>query len=207
MKAAGQSLAFRRSVYRWKCIPSRDYKAATTAADRSKAPAFGTPPELKLPEAAARDAFQRAEGDSGRATRGAAGELSGWTSDAGYAADQSAAPGTAKHDDGVADRRHENAQRAADQRRAGAAGRADCSAFSNLDFSFVRLSALKSKLDPSLELYADVILNPSFPEADFKREQKLQSLESSGRKRRRYRWRLRVFPALLYGEGTHTETH
>ena len=38
----------------------------------------------------------------------------------------------------------------------------------------MRLSALKPKLDPSLDLFADVILHPSFPEADFKREQKLQ---------------------------------
>ena len=48
-----------------------------------------------------------------------------------------------------------------------------CSWISNLDLSFVSLSALSAKLDPSLDLFADVILNPSFPEAEVKREQKL----------------------------------
>ena len=43
---------------------------------------------------------------------------------------------------------------------------------SNLDLSFVSLSALTCKLDRSLDLFADVILNPSFPEAEVTREQK-----------------------------------
>ncbi len=45
---------------------------------------------------------------------------------------------------------------------------------SNLDMSSVTLSALKENLDASLEIYADVILNPSFPEEDFKRLQQQQ---------------------------------
>ena len=55
--------------------------------------------------------------------------------------------------------------------------------FSNLDFSSVQLSALKSELDASLDVYADVILNPSFPEADFDRLKQQNALsESSERK-------------------------
>src|SRR6266481_6021133 len=44
---------------------------------------------------------------------------------------------------------------------------------SNLDLSFVSLSALTAKLDPSLDLFADVVLHPSYPETEVKREQKL----------------------------------
>ena len=35
-----------------------------------------------------------------------------------------------------------------------------------LDVSSVSLEALKENLDSSLDIYADVILNPSFPQAD-----------------------------------------
>src|SRR5258708_9228817 len=76
---------------------------------------------------------------------------------------------------------------------------AELRANSNLDMSTVRLSALKSKLDPSLELFADVILNPSFPDADFKRQQKLQLAAIDREKNTPAQMALRVFPALLYG--------
>src|SRR5260221_8753300 len=49
---------------------------------------------------------------------------------------------------------------------------AQISAGSNLDLSTVHLSSLKSKLDDSLALYADVVLNPAFPQSDFDRQQK-----------------------------------
>jgi zinc protease len=76
---------------------------------------------------------------------------------------------------------------------------AELRANSNLDMSTVRLSALKSKLDPSLELFADVILNPSFPDADFKRQQKLQLAGIEREKNTPVQMALRVFPGLLYG--------
>jgi zinc protease len=65
----------------------------------------------------------------------------------------------------------------------------------------VRLSALKSKLDSSLELYADVILNPAFPATDFQRQQKLQIAAIQREKNTPQQMGLRVLPALLYGEG------
>lgn len=62
------------------------------------------------------------------------------------------------------------------------------------------MSALKDKLDPSLDLFADVILNPSFPEADFKRLQKQQLAGIQREKVEPSSMALRVFPRLLYGE-------
>src|SRR5439155_14598206 len=73
--------------------------------------------------------------------------------------------------------------------------------FSNLDTSVVRLSALKTKLDPSLALYADVILNPTFPQEDFERQQKLQLAAIQREKVTGIAMGLRVLPALLYGKG------
>jgi len=76
---------------------------------------------------------------------------------------------------------------------------AQISAGSNLDLSLVHLSALKAKLDDSLALYADVILNPSFPEADFARQQK-QTLAGIKREENApVAAALRVMPGLLFG--------
>ncbi len=63
------------------------------------------------------------------------------------------------------------------------------------------MSALTDNLDPSLELFADVALNPSFPEEDFGRL-KQQTLAGIQREKvQPFAMALRVFPGLLYGEG------
>jgi zinc protease len=120
--------------------------------------------------------------------------------DAGYASDQFGLPGTASLamamlDEGTTSR---TALEISDELdRLGA----NLGAGSNLDVSSVRLSALKENLDPSLELFADVILNPSFPEKEFERLRKQQLAAIQREKGRPVSMALRVFPRLLYGEG------
>jgi zinc protease len=184
-------------VYIAEVQPFPDYKATSTAFDRSHAPALGTPPEVKLPK------LERARLSNGLkvilAERPGLPLVNFWmTTDAGYAADHSAAPGTAKLVstlllDGT---RTRNALQINDQ--AALLG-ARLLAYSDLDFSYVQLSALKEKLDPSLELFGDVILNPSFPDADFKREQKLQLDAIQQEQDDPIGMALRVFPGLVYG--------
>jgi zinc protease len=77
---------------------------------------------------------------------------------------------------------------------------AELGAGSNLDLSFITLSALSAKLDPSLNLFADVVLNPSFPEGDVKREQKLVLSAIEREQSTPQTMAYRVMPALLYGE-------
>ena len=179
--------------------PFPEYKTASTGADRSKAPVPGTPPDLKLPK------LQRATLSNGLkvilAERHEVPLVNFWmATDAGYAADQLASPGTASLtssllDGGTSTR---TALQISDQ--AAALG-AQLRAYSNLDLSFVQLSALKAKLDPSLDLFADVILNPIFPDGDFKRQQK-QTLAAIEREQNTpVQMALRVFPGLLYGAG------
>src|SRR5262249_27592610 len=60
-------------------------------------------------------------------------------------------------------------------------------------------SALTSTLDGALDIYADVILNPAFPEADFKRLQKQLLAAIQQEKIEPMSMALRVFPKLLYG--------
>jgi zinc protease len=67
--------------------------------------------------------------------------------------------------------------------------------------SAVTLSALTSNLDASLELWADVILNPSFPKEDFGRLQKQTLAQIQREKATPIQMALRVFPQLLYGSG------
>jgi zinc protease len=73
--------------------------------------------------------------------------------------------------------------------------------YSNLDLSFVSLSALTAKLDPSLDLFADVVLHPSFPENEVKREQKLVLAGIEREQNAPATLALRLMPALLYGPG------
>jgi zinc protease len=186
-------------VYILEVDPFPEYKTASTGADRSKAPGSGTPPELNLPK------LQRATLSNGLkvilAERHAV-PLVNFTlaTDAGFASDASTAPGTANLamqvlTDGT---RTRNALQISDELEVlGATLRGS----SNLDLSFVSLSALSSKLDPSLDLFADVVLHPSFPEAEVKREQKLVLAGIEREQNTPATMALRVLPALLYGSG------
>jgi zinc protease len=71
----------------------------------------------------------------------------------------------------------------------------------SLDSSTVNLNALKSRLEPSIALWSDVILNPSFPEAEIerKRQQTLGSIFYE--KGVPTALALRILPSLLYGDG------
>ena len=184
-------------VYILEVLPFPQYKTAASGADRAKAPEIGTPPTLKLPK------LQRAKLANGLsvvlAERHEVPLVTFWmASDAGYAADEFASPGTANMTMALltGGTKTRNALEISDQL---AMLGAELRANSNLDESIVRLSALKSKLDASLELYADVILNPSFPDADFKRQQKLTLAGIEREKNTPVQMALRVFPALLYG--------
>ena len=119
---------------------------------------------------------------------------------AGYAADQFAAPGVstmtmAMLDEGTASM---DALQISDKLESLGA---DLNAGSNLDFSVVSLSALKENLDASLAIYADVILNPAFPQSELDRLRRLQIADIQQEKRRPTSMAIRVLPRLLYGEG------
>ncbi len=186
-------------VYILEVDPFPEYKTAATGADRSKAPDVGTPPELKLPK------LQRATLSNGLkvilAERHAV-PLVDFTlaSDAGFASDAGTTPGTANLamqvlTDGTQTR---NALQISDELETlGATLRGS----SNLDLSFVSLSALSANLDPSLDLFADVVLHPLYPENEVKREQKLVLAGIEREQNSPATLAMRVLPALLYGAG------
>jgi len=181
-------------VYALEVDPFPQYKVAAEGADRMKAPGTGAPPELKCTTLSNGLKVVLAE-------RHEVPLVNFWmTSDAGYAADQFAAPGTASLTTALLDggTKTRNALQISDQLDALGA---ELGAGSNLDQSTVTLSALKAKLDDSLEIYADVILNPSFPQDDFAKEQKQRIASIEREQNTPTAMALRVMPGLLYGEG------
>ena len=120
--------------------------------------------------------------------------------DAGYAADQFALPGTARMtmdmlDEGTTSRTALQIAQALEDLGT------TLSTGSNLDMSSVRMSTLKEDLDASLDLFADVVLNPSFPEDEFDRRRRQQLAAIAREKVQPMGMAMRVFPRLLYGEG------
>jgi zinc protease len=179
--------------------PFPEYAAAKAGADRSQRPEPGAPPAGRFP------AFQRATLGNGLqvilAERKAVPVVNlRLLVDAGYAADQGGIPGTARLagdmlDEGTKTR--SSLQISDELARLGASLRVQ----SDLDTTSVVLSALKANLDRSLDLLADVVLNPSFPPADFDRLKKLQLAAIEQEKVQPFGIALRVLPRLLYGEG------
>jgi zinc protease len=178
--------------------PFPEYQAASAGADRSKVPEAGAPPAARFP------AFQRASLSNGLkvvvAERHAVPVVSlGLLVDAGFASDKLSVSGTAKLAGGLLDEgtKTRNALQISDTL---AQLGANLNTASSVDTSVVSLSALKVNLDPSLDLFADVILNPSFPQENLDRlkKEQLAAIQQEGVEP--FSLALRVLPRLIYGE-------
>ena len=203
--AAATAADLRSAAARWlndgqwvlEVHPYPEFGTTASAVDRSKVPAAGTPPEARFPT------VSRATLSNGLrvvlAERHSIPQVNmTLLVDAGYAADQFAAPGTASlavdmMDEGTT--RRTALQISDTLLQLGA----QLGTGSQLDASRVFLSAMKDKLDPSLDIFADVILNPSFPQADFQRQQRQRLARIQREKVQPVQMALRVFPQLLYG--------
>ena len=178
--------------------PFPKYKTLKTDVDRSKLPEPGPPPTAKFPK------LQKATLSNGLkiilAQRHTIPVVNfNLLVDAGYAADQFALPGTANLTMNMLDEGTKKRTALEISEELAMLG-ARLSTGSNLDLSVVSLSALKENLDRSLDIFADVVLNPSFPEADFNRLKKQQLAAIQREKANPVQMALRVFPKLLYGE-------
>ncbi len=177
-KATAQDLrdAARRwlgdGLYQLEVVPYPEYKTASAGADRSKLPEVGATPNVKLP------AFERMTLSNGlKVVLAERHELPlvdfTMLVDAGTSADSPAMPGMASMTSSLLTSgtdKYTALQISDEIQRLGA----ELEAGSGLDSSTVYLSALKSKLEPSLALFSDVLLHPTFPQEDFARQQKLQ---------------------------------
>jgi len=177
--------------------PFPQMAAMGSAIDRSKLPEPGAPPEVHFPD------IQRAELSNGLklvlAERHSVPIVDlRLLIDAGYAADQFVSPGAASLtmdllDEGTETRSsleiNEQLQMLGSRLSTGA----------EVDSCAVYLNTLKDKLDPSLELFADVVLNPSFPQKEFERLKQETLARIQREKVTPVLMAIRVFPGLLYG--------
>jgi zinc protease len=180
-------------------VPTPDYKTAATGADRSKLPATGTPPDLKLPP------LQRTTLSNGLkvvlAERHNAPVVDfTLIIDAGYAADSLASPGTAKLAINMLDEGTKKRNSLQIAERAELLG-ARLGSGSSLDTSYIGVNAITEKLSDSLELFSDVLINATFPQEDFQRL-KAQSLAAIQQEKTQPQGiAMRLFPSLVYGAG------
>ena len=180
-------------------FPFGDPQASTTSADRNQPPAIAQPPELRLPR------LERTTLPNGLKVVLAERHEIPLVSlsllvDSGYAADQFAVPGAAALVSKLLDQGTKTRTSLEIGEQLAQLG-ANLSVGANMDGIDARLSALKTKLDASLEIFADVVLNPSFPQADFLREQKQQLASIEREKTEPVPLALRVLPSLIYGKG------
>jgi zinc protease len=180
-------------------VPTPDYKTMASSVDRSKRPEPGTPPSLSLPGP------QRAKLSNGLqvvVVERHNAPVVDFTliADTGFAADSSAKPGTARLSMLMLQEGTKTRNSVAIAERAESLG-AVLGVGSSLDRSFLRMNALSSKLGESLDLYADVMTNPTFPskELDRLRGQTLATIQQE--KANPAASVQRILPKLLYGEG------
>jgi zinc protease len=186
-------------VYILEVHPFPKFTEQKQGVDRSSLPEVSGFPELKLP------AFQKAELSNGLkivlVERPQIPVIDFRLQvDAGYASDQFAAPGIAVMTADMLDEGTKSRTALEISEELENLG-ANLSAGATLDTSSVRLSALKENLDASLDIYADVVLNPVFPEQDFQRLKRQRLARIQQEKSSPFPIALRLLPGLIYGQG------
>jgi zinc protease len=179
------------------CTPFPEYSSVASTIDRSKIPDLGTPVKASFPD------VQRATLKNGMnvvlAQRSDVSTVVvDLMIDAGYSSDQSATPGTAALALNMMDEGTKNMSSLEINNQLQLLG-ASLSTNSDLDISYVSINTLRPSLDASLDLFADVILNPSFPENEFDRLKKEQLNRIKREKSQPISMVLRVMTRYMYG--------
>jgi len=178
--------------------PFPEYTVEETSADRSKLPELGPQKSSKFPE------LQRTSLSNGlnvvlAQRTGVPTMILNLVADAGYKTDHLSSPGTAElamnlMDEGTKDK---NSLQINEQLQLLGAS---LSTFSNQDQSNVYMSTLKPSFDASLNLFADVLLNPEFPQKEFERLKNEQINDIKQEKSQPVAMALRVINKYLYGD-------
>ena len=203
---AADKKSVRQSAKRWlsdgqytlEVRPFEKYQAAPQGADRSQLPALDEAPKFEIPT------LQKAQLENGLKIIVAERRTLPLVEfemqfDAGYAADQFGKLGTASFTMAMLKEGTEKLSALEISQKEELLG-AHIGVGSTLDTSGASLSALKNKLDESLALYADIILNPKFAQTDIERKRELKLAAIASEQSRPISMALRVLPPLIYGE-------
>ncbi len=199
LKAAGAAATQHNGRFVLTALPFPQYKTATQGVDRSRLPDVGAFAEATFPS------FQRAKLANGLelvfVERHAVPTVElQLLVDCGSAVDPENLSGLASMTLNLMDEgtKSKSAVQIGEiQERLGAR----LGAGAGNDFAALSLSALKANLPASLDLFADVLLNPSFPSADFERIRKETLVRMQSSKLEPNAMAGRVLPPLLYGAG------
>ena len=179
-------------------LPYPEYTTTGLEADRSALPVVDRVPDLSFPE------IQRDELRNGiqvvLAERSTVPVVNiAMQFDAGYAADAGRKLGTANFTLAMMDEGTNKRSALEISAEAESLG-AQIGTGSNLDVSTVSLSAIKDQLEPSLELYADVVRNPAFDQAEMDRFRQRLLAQIEQEKNQPVGVALRALPPIMYGE-------
>ncbi|MDT0607693.1 M16 family metallopeptidase [Croceitalea rosinachiae] len=180
------------------CNPFPEYVVEKTTIDRSKLPKLGPQKSSSFPE------LQRAELSNGldivlAKRTGVPTVVMSLVVDAGYKTDYLSSPGTADIAMNLMDEGSKDFSSLQINEKLQLLG-ASLSTYSNQDLSVVDINTLKQSFDASLDLFADVILNPVFPESEFTRLRDQQINDIKREKSQPFSMALRVMNKYMYGE-------
>ncbi len=179
-------------------LPYPEYATTGVEADRSALPVVDRVPDLAFP------AIQRDELRNGieivLAERSTVPVVNiAMQFDAGYAADAGGKLGTANFTLAMMDEGTNKRSALEISAEAESLG-AQIGTGSNLDVSTVSLSAIKDQLEPSLDLYADVVRNPAFDQEEMDRFRQRLLAQIEQEKNQPVGVALRTLPPIMYGD-------
>ena len=179
------------------CKPFPSLTAAATGVDRSKLPPLGAVAPVTFPE------LQKATLRNGMNVilaqrKGVPTIVGNLIVNAGYAADMKTKPGLVGLAMDLLDEGTKNLSSLEISDKLQLLG-ASLYTGADLDKSYLSFTTLKQTFEPTLELVADVLLNPSFPEKEFNRLKTEHLNTILQEKADPFGIALRVLPKILYG--------
>ena len=181
------------------CKPFPEYTVVESNIDRSKLPELSEAKSSKFPQ------LERAKLSNGlnvvlAQRTGVPTVVMNLMFDAGYKTDYLSSAGTAELAMDLLDEGTKEMNSLQINEKLQLLG-ANLYTYSSQDNSNVYLNTLKPSLDASIDLFADVVLNPAFPEKEFERLKSEQINNIKQEKSQPFSMALRVMNKYLYGEG------
>jgi zinc protease len=181
------------------CKPFPKLTSATSGVDRSKLPELGTPVPSSFPD------LQKATLKNGLKVvlaerKGISTIVGQLVFNAGYATDVQSKPGLASLAMDMIDEGTKTLNSLEISEKTQLLG-ASIYGGSDMDASYLAFNTLKPTFEPTIDLFADILLNPSFPQKEFDRLKKEHLDDIIQEKSQPYGIALRVFPKMMYGKG------